>query len=187
MNNVLVLDADRHGDGDGVANLLALFERHHFDLEAIPIVSTPNGGFHTHFRRPDELGLTKARLCDAVDVRDNAYVIAPGCALVVGRAYKLVEGTLEQFAAAIAQRSIPLPPDWLIHMLVRQPTPRSYETAGPIDDETARKQDRVPAFEHPVSPSTPPRLGASPVDGGLAVIQAASDKISSGKRKRSRV
>src|SRR5687768_14436803 len=26
MNGVLVLDADRHGKGDGVANLLALFE-----------------------------------------------------------------------------------------------------------------------------------------------------------------
>jgi hypothetical protein len=140
MNGALVLDADRHGKGDGVASLLTLFERHHFCWQAVPVVATPNGGFHFYFRRPDGLGPTKARLCDAVDIRDNAYVIAPGCALVDGRSYKLVEGTLEQFATAIARGSIPAPPDWLIQMLVHQPRPLPHETAGPIDDETIRHQ-----------------------------------------------
>ncbi|MCK9541622.1 MAG: bifunctional DNA primase/polymerase [Novosphingobium sp.] len=66
LNNVLVLDADRHGNGDGVANLLALFAQHEFDWRDVPTVATPNGGFHFYFNRPAGLGPTKAHLCEAV-------------------------------------------------------------------------------------------------------------------------
>ena len=117
-NNVLVLDADRHGKGDGVANLLALFDRHGFDWHDVPTVATPNDGFHFYFNRPDSLGPTKAHVCEAVDVRDNAYVIAPECMMGDGRWYRLVEGSVTGFAEAVAARHLPDPPEWLTKMIV---------------------------------------------------------------------
>lgn len=140
MNDTLVLDADRHGKGDGVANIMSLFELHQFDCRTVPVVETPNGGYHFYFRRPGGLGPTKAKLCDAVDVRDNAYVIAPGGTLSDRRSYNLVEGTLDEFAAAIAQGALPVPPDWLAALLVHQPAVRPTKPAGPINDETVRNQ-----------------------------------------------
>lgn len=140
LNSVLVLDADRHGKGDGVGNIMILFERHQFDWRTVPVVATPNGGYHFYFRRPDRLGQTKATLCDAVDVRDNAYVIAPDCTLSDGRRYMLVEGTLPQFAQVIAERSLPDPPAWLVPMLLRPPAPPPREFVEPVDDEAVWNQ-----------------------------------------------
>jgi len=123
-NNVLVLDADRHGKGDGVANLLTLFNRHGFDWHNVPTVATPNGGFHFYFNRPAGLGRTNAHLCEAVDVRDNAYVIAPECVMGDGRWYRLVEGSLTGFAEVIAASDLPDPPGWLTRMIARAPGAR---------------------------------------------------------------
>ena len=119
MNGVLVLDADRHGKGDGVANLFALFEGNRFDWRNVPTVATPNGGYHFYFSRPVTMGQTRATLCEAVDVRDNAYVIAPDCWMLNGLRYSLVEGTLHQFAEAIATHCLPEPPAWMIPLLVQ--------------------------------------------------------------------
>lgn len=124
LNNILVLDADRHGKGDGVANLLALFNRHGFDWHDVPTVATPNDGYHFYFNRPAGLGQTKAHLCEAVDVRDNAYVIAPECMMGDGRWYRLVEGGLREFAEVIVARHLPDPPEWLIKMIVHEPGPK---------------------------------------------------------------
>lgn len=142
LNNVLVLDADRHGKGDGVANLLALFAQHGFDWRNVPTVATPNSGYHFYFNRPAGLGPTKARLCEAVDVRDNGYVIAPECQMGDGRWYRLVEGGLTQFAEAIAARLLPDPPEWMIPMLVHQPASRWVRPSRPgaVDDDTLRNQ-----------------------------------------------
>lgn len=142
MNNVLALDADRHGNGDGVANLLSLFTLHQFDWRNVPTVATPNNGFHFYFNRPAEMGPTRATLCEAVDVRDNGYVIAPECQLSDGRMYRLVEGTLKQFADAIAGRLLPNPPDWMIPMLVHPPAPKwvGAPRLDAVDDESLRNQ-----------------------------------------------
>ena len=43
-NGLFVLDADRHGNGDGVANLMSLFAAHKFDSNSVPAVETPGGG-----------------------------------------------------------------------------------------------------------------------------------------------
>lgn len=139
-NGVLVLDADRHGKGDGVANLIALFERWGFDWRSVPTVSTPNGGYHFYFKRPCALGRTKATLCEAVDIRDKAYVVAPGCQMPDGRSYRLVEGTLEDFTEAVAARWLPEPPSWMLPMLIHPPVPPPAETAPPIDDERIKNQ-----------------------------------------------
>ena len=142
LNNVLVLDADRHGKGDGVANLLALFARHGFDWHDVPTVATPNSGYHFYFNRPAGLGPTKAHLCEAVDVRDNGYVIAPECQMGDGRWYRLVEGGLTDFAEAIAARLLPDPPEWMMPMLVHPPASKWVGASKPVavDDETLRNQ-----------------------------------------------
>lgn len=113
-NGLFVLDADRHGHGDGVANVMALFARHGFDWKSVPVVQTPGDGLHFLFQRPAGLGKTKGRIADAVDVRDNGYIIAPGNILPDGRRYALMNGTFEQLAYAVANRTLPMMPEWLI-------------------------------------------------------------------------
>lgn len=142
LNNVLVLDADRHGKGDGVANLLALFARHGFDWRDVPTVATPNNGFHFYFNRPAGIGSTKANLCDSVDVRDNGYVIAPECQMGHGPWYRLVGGSLTQFAEVIAARLLPDPPEWMMPMLVHPPRSQRTSLRKPasVDDEPAKNQ-----------------------------------------------
>lgn len=142
LNGTLVLDADRHGNGDGVANLVALFEQHKFDWRSVPIVATPNGGYHVYFNRPTGLGPTRATLCQAVDIRDNAYVIAPGCKMLDGREYQLVSGNLEQFAESLCMRRLPDPPDWMMSLLVHPPMSRRTDLPTPatVDDETVQNQ-----------------------------------------------
>ena len=142
MNGVLVLDADRHGKGDGVSNVMRLFEQNQFDCHQVPMVATPSGGFHFYFRRPEWLGRTRATLCDAVDIRDNAYVIAPGCTLADGGSYQLVEGSFSEWAEVILTGTLRLPPDWLVPLLLRPtaPPPRAFRRE--VDDDTLRHQMR---------------------------------------------
>ena len=142
LNNVLVLDADRHGNGDGVAILYELFKRHQFDSRSIPAVTTPRNGMHFYFGRPSGLGQTRGTLAHAVDIRDNAYVIAPGCRMADGSMYRLVEGTLEQFAQAIGTQSLPEPPEWMLPMLVHPHLSRrtSFVAPSTFDDETVKNQ-----------------------------------------------
>lgn len=142
QNNVLVLDADRHGKGDGVANLLALFGQHGFDWRDVPTVATPNSGYHFYFNRPAGLGPTKAHLCEAVDVRDNGYVIAPECQMGDGRWYRLIEGSLTHFAEAIAARLLPDPPEWMLPLLVNPPASKwgGMSRSIAVDDDTLRNQ-----------------------------------------------
>ena len=141
-NGVLAVDADLHGNGDGVANLNALFQKHGFDRRSVPAVTTPNRGMHFYFSRPPGLGKTRGTLCQAVDVRDNAYVISPGCRMADGRLYELVEGTLEQFARAVGTRSLPEPPEWMLAMLLHPP--RLQRVPSPmtahVDDEILQNQ-----------------------------------------------
>lgn len=140
-NGLFVLDADRHGNGDGVANIMALFARHGFDWQSVPVVQTPGDGLHCLFQKPVGLGKTKGRIADAVDVRDNGYIIAPGNTLPDGRHYALVNGTVEQLATAIANRSLPLMPEWLIASVLqpyRAPTPLK----APANVEAAANQLR---------------------------------------------
>lgn len=140
MNGVLVLDADRHGKGDGVANILALFENNQFDWRSVPAIATPSGGYHFYFNRPAGIGGTRATLCQAVDIRDNAYVIAPECRMLDGRGYVLVEGNLTQFAEAIATHCLPDPPSWMTPMLVHPSTPKWTGSTRPVDDEALKNQ-----------------------------------------------
>jgi hypothetical protein len=140
-NGLFVLDADRHGNGDGVANVMALFARCGFNWQSVPVVQTPRDGLHFIFQKPAGLGKTKGKIADAVDVRDNGYIIAPGITLPDGRRYALVNGRVEQLALAIANRSLPLMPEWLIAAVLqpyRAPTPFK----APANIEAAANQLR---------------------------------------------
>lgn len=135
-NNLLVLDADRHGAGDGVQSLFALFDHHGFDCNTVPVVETPRNGVHAIFQRPKGLGKAKGKLCAAVDVKDNGYVIAPGTIMPDGRAYRLLNGSVEQLAYAIGAASLPVAPFWLTALLEaeaiapREPRQSNFSTDG---------------------------------------------------------
>lgn len=140
-NGLFVLDADRHGNGDGVANILNIFAQYGFDWQSVPVVQTPGDGLHFIFQRPAGLPKTKGKIAEAVDVRDNGYIIAPGNTLPDGRRYGLVHGTIEQLASAIASRSLPIMPVWLVAAALRPyraPTPFK----APANVEVATNQLR---------------------------------------------
>lgn len=142
MNGVVVLDADRHGKGDGVSNVMRLFEQNQFDCHQVPMVATPRGGYHFYFRRPNWLGRTRATLCDAVDIRDDAYVIAPGCKMADGGTYELVEGSFTEWAELIVAGALRPPPAWLVPLLLRPTAPPPRAFREDVDDEALRNQMR---------------------------------------------
>lgn len=121
MNGVIAIDADRHGDGDGVLGLLDLFNRYAFNPNSVPVVATPRDGRHYFFQTDPDFVPTKGRLIDAVDIRDRAYVIAGGSTMGDGRFYSLCNGTIEQFANAISKRLLPALPNWLVPLVVKPP------------------------------------------------------------------
>jgi len=122
-NGLLVLDADRHGQGDGVASLLSLFGHYGFDWRLAPFVRTPRNGLHIIFARPVEFGKAKGKLTDAIDIKDNGYIIAPGNVLPDGRAYHLLNGSIEQLAHCIATSTLLEVPDWLKPLIIMPPKP----------------------------------------------------------------
>lgn len=140
-NGMFVLDADRHGNGDGIANIMAFFARHGFDWQSVPVAQTPRDGLHFLFQKPAGLGKTKGRIADAVDVRDHGYIIAPGNTLPDGRRYALVNGTVEQLASAIANRTLPMMPEWLIASAL-QPSHAPAAFKAPANVEATANQLR---------------------------------------------
>jgi len=139
-NGVFVLDADRHGSGDGVESICALFAHYGFNLSSYPCVRTPRDGLHVIFRRPTELGKTIGRLTATIDVRDNAYIIAPGTVLPDGRQYQLLNGTIEGLAEAIGKRTLPLLPNWLADLVIQPPLQVKTQTQAPTDPDILKKQ-----------------------------------------------
>jgi len=128
INNILTMDADRHGSLDGVQKLDELFIQHGFNKATTPCVVTPTAnGEHYIFRRPQSLGDTVGNLADCIDVKDNGYIIAAGSVLPDGRTYALKHGTIEQLAHAIANGLLPLLPDSLTALIAKPvqslPTP----------------------------------------------------------------
>lgn len=138
-NGIVVIDADRHGQEDGVEVLLGWFRDYGFDPTNVPCVSTPNQGFHFVFRSLTDLMETKGRLAPAVDIRDRAYVIAAGSRLADGREYRLWNGTPLLLAQATQMRALLEPPSWLSAMMkktsvVQRPTSTRCEY-GPVSAE----------------------------------------------------
>jgi hypothetical protein len=135
MNGLIVIDADNHGGEDGVAAFAVLCSAQPWEPPfLIPCVRTPRNGAHWYFKRRSDLGNTKSQLAPAIDVRDNAYVIAPGTKMANGGAYQPIAFSVEQLAFAIATNQLPELPAWLRNVIVR-----------PVD-EMLRRQRREASY-----------------------------------------
>lgn len=130
---LVVIDADRHGEDDGVEAFGQLMAVHGFDPDSAPLVATPNHGNHHFFRQPagKQLGNGRGALPDGVDVRGHGgYVVAPGAVMADGRTYELF-GDLG---------NAPELPAWLVGIIEAKrearpasPTPRA--PSAPAGDE----------------------------------------------------
>lgn len=109
-SGLLVVDADRHGETDGVEAFGELMSANGFNPDSAPLVATPNSGNH-HFFRQDPgrvLGNGRGALPAGIDVRGaGGYVVAPGAVMQDGRVYEL----WGDISAA------PVIPDWLATIL----------------------------------------------------------------------
>jgi hypothetical protein len=90
-NALVVIDLDRHGNGsDGVSAFKALVASHGALPPGVPMVKTPNKGFHLYFRQPpgEPLGNGRGTLPAGCDVRGaGGFVIGPGATLPDGRGW----------------------------------------------------------------------------------------------------
>jgi len=105
-----VVDLDRHGGPDGVAEWKKLASRR--GQVPVTFCETPTGGFHLYFRQPDgPLGNREGALAGlGINVRGvGGYVIAPGSIMADGRSY----GPLDASEIAAA----PDAPRWLLDMI----------------------------------------------------------------------
>lgn len=110
LNNIIVIDADRHGNIDGVANLHKIFDIHGLNKDSYPCVVTPTDyGEHYIFQRP----LSYERMISlgpSIDIKDNGYVIAAGSLCSNGKQYNLKGGSIEDLAKYISSNGLlPLP------------------------------------------------------------------------------
>jgi len=122
--DLLVLDADRHADGeDGVAYLNELFKIHG-DFNGAPAVETANHGRHFYFKQPPNEKIGNKKIGHGLETRgyrpdnDGGYVIASGSRLPDGRLWKR-SGTISVIKSYTAGQ-IPQAPAWLLELLREQ-------------------------------------------------------------------
>lgn len=135
-SGLIVIDADRHGQDDGVAAIAELMHRHQFDPNDAPVVGTPNAGTHFWFRQPpgQSLGNGRGSLPPGIDVRGaGGYVIAPGTVMADGRRYEVFGSIAEA----------PVLPDWLVS-LIAAPERVVERVLVPASD--APTDDRIRAY-----------------------------------------
>lgn len=140
-SGLLVIDADRHGEADGVEAFGALMAEHGFDPDSAPLVATPNAGNHHYFRQGKKgkpHGNSEGNLPPGINVRGaGGYVIAPGTVMQDGRVYEL----WGDLAAA------PEIPDWLSAILeARRGSNQGGNVSAPLAPAPASR-DRIPDAE----------------------------------------
>lgn len=141
---LLVIDADRHGEHDGVEAFGQLMIEHGFNPDTAPLVATPNAGNHHFFRQPTitPLGNGRGSLPPGIDVRGaGGYVVAPGAVMQDGRFYELF-GNLE---------AAPPIPEWLIKILTgRRDPPSGHDTvpAGPTSSSSPDSDEIAELLSH---------------------------------------
>ena len=127
--NILVLDCDVKNDGNGLESLARISQ----DLGSIsnPVcVTTPSGGVHYYFKRPDKNIAGKTNIeyngkPTRIDIRvGNQYVIAPGSTLGNGKFY---DGDLPD-----VDELPTLPASWIDHVLPIKDDKPSAPTPAPV-------------------------------------------------------
>jgi hypothetical protein len=111
---LVVVDADRHGETDGVEAMRKLVGDHG-NLPDGPRTKTAGEGTHFIFKQPDDaqLGNGEGSLPDGINVRGaGGYVVGPGAVRPDGAWYRTAEG-VPDLAEAFASGTIPILPGWL--------------------------------------------------------------------------
>ena len=114
MNDLIVIDPDRHGGHDGVKAFALLARANGFNMQGFLCVTTPNSGLHLYFQKPPNLDKTIGKIGPSIDVKDNGYIIAAGSILGDGRSYELQNWSLDSLADWITEKQLPPLPDWLV-------------------------------------------------------------------------
>lgn len=142
-SGLIVIDADRHGEDDGVAAMGDLMAAHGYEPDGVPLAATPNEGTHFFYRQPEgkQLGNGRGALPAGVDVRGHGgYVIAPGTVMQDGRLYEVFGDVAEA----------PVLPDWLIAIIetrkepAREVSPAAHRGA-PESAEIEELLSHIPA------------------------------------------
>jgi Bifunctional DNA primase/polymerase, N-terminal/Primase C terminal 2 (PriCT-2) len=113
--DLIIIDTDRHGAVDGVANFAALVAQH-VPLANHPIAKTAGGGEHHYFKqwRGESFGNSEGALRGkGIDVRGKGgWVVAPGSVRSDGKRWQPAG-----LAAAYRNNAIPILPDWIAAMI----------------------------------------------------------------------
>jgi hypothetical protein len=121
----VVIDLDRHGGPDGVAEFDQMLDYFGDNLDGVPIVETASGGFHMWFAQPDgePLGNSEGSISGlGINIRgDGGFVIGPGCVMSDGTFYDCVKGWPDVCDTVHAKALRPIFP-WFAE-LVRAPPP----------------------------------------------------------------
>jgi hypothetical protein len=133
-NGLLVIDLDRHGNGnDGVSAFKAFVACHGALPPGVPMVKTPNNGLHLYFRQPqgEPLGNARGGLPAGCDVRgQGGFVIGPGAVLPDGRGWvRVAERPPVTQPAELA---------WIEDILRRSAEPPKDNPAGETPDRRGR-------------------------------------------------
>jgi hypothetical protein len=110
--DLVVLDADRHGEPDGRAALRELLQAQpDYNAPATPRALTPGDGAHVYFdQNGHELSNTRGDLPEGVDVRGaGGYVICPYAVLPDGRRYRAISSAPDLISAYKAGTIPPVP------------------------------------------------------------------------------
>ena len=142
-SSIVVIDADRHGAIDGVANLKEILGSD-LSLVGCPIVETAGNGLHLYFTQLNSEPFRNARgnLPPGIDVRGvGGYIIAPGSMRQSGQAWSLQEGSPDLYQERSA---LPFMPEQLSR-LIRYPANLVIAKSGQAVAELTRQtqsQDR---------------------------------------------
>jgi hypothetical protein len=150
---LIMIDTDRHGRDDGVANFAELVAEHR-PLPDHPITKTAGGGEHHFFRQwnGETFGNGEGALRGKeINVRGKGgWAVAPGSVRSDGKRWGAAGLT-----AAYHENKIPLLPDWIAAMIrPRKPTDTNVSVEAPAKPTNGS----APASTHsPTSAAPPPR------------------------------
>ena len=144
--NLLMIDTDRHGREDGVANFAALAAQH-VPLPDHPIAKTAGDGEHHYFKQwnGETFGNGEGALRGKeINVRGRGgWAVAPGSVRPDGKRWAPAGLT-----AAYHDNTIPLLPDWIAAMIrVRKP-----EASASREDQSS--PDEVTSHDRPIWSAT---------------------------------